>query len=51
MNIRIFGTRKCFDTKKLEEYAAQAKAGRGTTEAYWEYERKSEGGIDEAYCM
>ena len=30
-----------FDTKKLDEYAAQAKASWGHTEAYKEYEKKS----------
>ena len=30
-----------FDTKKLDEYAAQAKASWGTTAAYREYEEKS----------
>ncbi len=33
---------EAFDTRKLDEYAAQAKASWGTTEAYREYERKSE---------
>ena len=32
-----------FDTKKLDEYAAQAKASWGHTEAYHEYEKKSQG--------
>ena len=32
-----------FDTKKLDEYAAQAKASWGHTEAYREYEKKSQG--------
>lgn len=32
-----------FDTKKIDEYAAQAKASWGTTEAYKEYEQKSKG--------
>ena len=31
-----------FDTKKLDEYAAQAKASWGHTEAYKEYEKKSQ---------
>ena len=35
-----------FDTKKLEEYAAQAKASWGTTDAYREYEKKSAGRSD-----
>ena len=30
-----------FDTKRLDEYAAQAKASWGHTEAYKEYEKKS----------
>lgn len=30
-----------FDTKKIDDYAAQAKATWGTTEAYHEYEEKS----------
>ena len=32
-----------FDTKKIDEYAAQAKASWGTTPAYKEYEQKSKG--------
>lgn len=32
-----------FDTKKIDEYAAQAKASWGQTEAYKEFEKKSEG--------
>jgi len=32
-----------FDTKKIDEYAAQAKASWGTTPAYKEYEEKSKG--------
>ncbi len=32
-----------FDTKKLDEYAAQAKATWGHTEAYKEYEKKNQG--------
>lgn len=31
-----------FDTKKIDEYAAQAKASWGKTDAYREYERKSQ---------
>lgn len=34
---------EAFDTKKLDEYAKQAKASWGKTEAYQEYEKKSEG--------
>ncbi len=32
-----------FDTKKMDEYAAQAKASWGTTPAYKEYEEKTKG--------
>ena len=32
-----------FDTRKIDEYAAQAKASWGKTDAYKEYEKKSEG--------
>lgn len=32
-----------FDTKKIDEYAAQAKASWGKTDAYQEYEQKSKG--------
>ena len=32
-----------FDTKKIDEYAAQAKESWGDTDAYKEYEKKSEG--------
>ena len=32
-----------FDTRKIDEYAAQAKASWGTTPAYREYEEKSKG--------
>ena len=32
-----------FDTKKMDEYAAQAKASWGDTDAYKEYEKKTEG--------
>lgn len=35
------------DTKKINDYAAQAKASWGDTEAYREYERKSTGRSDE----
>ena len=34
---------EAFDTKKMDEYAAQAKAAWGKTEAYREYEQKSQG--------
>ena len=32
-----------FDTRKIDEYAAQAKASWGTTDAYKEFEKKSAG--------
>lgn len=34
---------EAFDTRKIDEYAKQAKAAWGTTDAYKEYERKSKG--------
>ena len=34
---------EAFDTKKIDEYASQAKASWGTTDAYKEYEKKSAG--------
>lgn len=34
---------KAFDTRKIDEYAAQAKSSWGKTDAYREYEKKSEG--------
>ncbi|MBE5869376.1 MAG: MerR family transcriptional regulator [Lachnospiraceae bacterium] len=34
---------EAFDTRKIDEYAAQAKESWGTTEAYKEYEKKSAG--------
>ena len=37
-----------FDTKKIDEYAAQAKASWGKTDAYKEYEQKSKGRTKEA---
>lgn len=37
-----------FDTKKIDEYARQAKASWGTTDAYKEFEKKSEGRSKEA---
>ena len=40
-------TFEAFDTKKTDEYAAQAKADWGDTEAYREYERKAGGRSDE----
>ena len=42
MGVR-FLTFDAFDTKKIDEYAAQAKASWGTTPAYKEYEEKSKG--------
>ena len=36
-------TFEAFDTKKIDEYAAQAKASWGTTPAYKEYEERSKG--------
>ena len=36
-----------FDTKKIDEYAAQAKEAWGDTDAYKEYEKKSEGRTSE----
>ena len=45
--IRLSGVKKltfdAFDTKKIDEYAAQAKAAWGTTPAYKEFEEKSKG--------
>ena len=38
---------KAFDTKKLKEYEAEARAAWGDTEAYREYERKSAGRTEE----
>lgn len=32
-----------FDTRKIDEYAKQARASWGTTDAYKEFEKKSEG--------
>lgn len=34
---------EAFDTRKIDEYAAQAKASWGKTDAYKEYEKKSAG--------
>ena len=34
---------EAFDTRKIDEYAAQAKASWGTTDAYKEYEQKAAG--------
>lgn len=45
--IKAIGVRRldfsAFDTSKIDEYAAQAKATWGQTEAYREFEKKSEG--------
>ena len=45
--IKLVGVRKlsfdAFDTRKLDEYAARAKASWGTTPAYKEFEEKSKG--------
>lgn len=45
--IKLLGMRKlnfdAFDTSKIDEYAAQAKASWGTTPAYKEFEEKSKG--------
>ena len=45
--IKLMGVKKlnfdAFDTKKIDEYAAQAKASWGKTPAYKEYEEKSKG--------
>lgn len=45
--IKLSGVKKltfdAFDTRKIDEYSAQAKASWGTTPAYKEYEEKSKG--------
>ena len=45
--IKLMGVKKlnfdAFDTKKIDEYAAQAKASWGKTPAYKEYEEKAKG--------
>lgn len=45
--IKMIGVKEmnfeAFDTRKIDEYAAQAKASWGTTAAYREYEQKSKG--------
>ncbi len=47
MGIKAMGVKElkfeAFDTRKIDEYAAQAKASWGTTPAYKEYEEKSKG--------
>ncbi len=40
-------TVEAFDTKKMDEYAARAKAEWGATEAYREYERRARGRSNE----
>ena len=39
-----------FDTRKIDEYAAEAKASWGQTDAYREYEKKSAGRTTEETC-
>ena len=50
MGIKTMGVREltfdAFDTRKIDEYAAQAKATWGTTPAYKEFEEKSKGRTD-----
>ena len=45
--IKMIGVKRmsfdAFDTRKIDEYAARAKASWGQTEAYKEFEKKSEG--------
>ena len=47
VGIKVMGVKpltfNAFDTRKIDEYAAQAKASWGTTPAYKEYEEKSKG--------
>ena len=43
MGVKPFMDFSAFDTKKMDEYAAQAKASWGTTPEYQEYERKTAG--------
>ena len=47
IGIKALGVKRltfdAFDTRKIDEYAAQAKASWGTTPAYKEYEEKSKG--------
>ena len=43
---------EAFDTRKLDEYARQAKASWGQTDAYKEYEKKSVGrGKEEQHVL
>ena len=50
--IKMIGVKQmsfeAFDTRKIDEYATQAKASWGKTEAYKEFEKKSEGRSKEA---
>ena len=50
LGIKTMGVREltfdAFDTRKIDEYAAQAKASWGTTPAYKEFEEKSKGRTD-----
>ena len=43
MGVKPFMDFSAFDTKKIDEYAAQAKASWGTTPEYREYEQKAKG--------
>ncbi len=43
MGVKPFMDFSAFDTKKIDEYAAQAKASWGTTPEYQEYEQKAKG--------
>ena len=43
MGVKPFMDFSAFDTKKINAYAAQAKASWGTTPAYQEYEQKAKG--------
>ena len=49
--IKLIGVKnmdfKAFDTSKMDEYAAQAKASWGNTEAYQEFEKKTKGMSEE----
>ena len=53
--IKLIGVRNlsfdAFDTRKIDEYAAQAKASWGTTPEYKEYEEKSKGRTKEETDM
>lgn len=43
LGVRYMGDFSAFDTRKMDEYAAQAKASWGKTEAYKEFEEKQKG--------